>query len=97
MLYLAPYFTDSLPTMINMSLRLEKMFRIADIGRMYFMVDVFNALNSTVAEARDSKNYGSYYIYPNAVQNRFVANINYNRLTKILNPRVARLGFRFEF
>jgi hypothetical protein len=96
-LYLAPYFTDSLPAMINMSLRLEKMFRIADIGRMYFMVDVFNALNSTVAEARDSKLYGSYYVYPNSAQNRFVANINYNRLTKILNPRVARLGFRFEF
>jgi hypothetical protein len=61
------------------------------------MVDVFNVLNLTVAEQRDPKLYGNYYIYPNAAQNKWVPNINYYRLNRILYPLVASFVLRFDF
>jgi hypothetical protein len=96
-LYLDPAGSETLPTMFNMSIRLEKMVKILESGRIHFMVDVFNVLNLTVAEQRDPKLYGNYYIYPNAAQNKWVPNINYYRLNRILNPLIARFGFRFAF
>jgi len=68
-----------------------------ETGRIYLMANVFNALNLTMAETRNSKLLGNYYNYPNAAQNRWVPNISSGLLTKILNPRVVRFGVRFLF
>ena len=96
-LYLDPKGSETLPGMFNMSFRIEKMLTIGEIGKIYFMLDVFNALNLTVAEQRSHKLYGNYYIYPDSDQNEWVPNPTYYELTKILNPRVIRFGIRFVF
>lgn len=96
-LYLDEAGSEALPGMFNMSARVEKMFKILENGRIYLMVDVFNALNLTTAESRSEMLLGNYYIYPDSTQNVFVPNINSYRLTKILNPLVARFGVRFVF
>ena len=96
-LYLQTQGSEFLPAMINPSVRVEKMFRILEKGKIYVMLDLFNCLNLAIAESRDPKLYGNYYIYPDASQNKFVKNINFYRLNKILNPFVARIGFRFHF
>ena len=96
-LYLDPAGSETLPTMVNMSVRLEKMLKIMETGRIYLMADVFNAFNLTIAESRNNKTLGNYYIYPDPAQNRFVPNITSYQLTKILNPLVARFGVRFQF
>jgi hypothetical protein len=96
-LYLDPAGAETLPAMFNLGIRLEKMFRFQQVNRIYFMVDIFNALNLITAETRNARLLGNYYIYPNAAQNRLVSNISSGLLTKILNPRVARIGVRFEF
>jgi len=96
-LYLDPAGSEALPTMVNMSVRLEKMLKIMGTGRIYLMADCFNALNLTIAESRNNKTLGNYYIYPNPAQNKFVPNITSYQLTKILNPLVVRFGVRFMF
>jgi hypothetical protein len=96
-LYLDPAGSEMLPTIFNLSLRLEKTVKILESGRIHFMLDLFNALNFTTVEARSAKLYGSYYIYPNPDQNTWVPNINYYQLTRVLYPRVLRFGVRFDF
>lgn len=96
-LYLDPTGSETLPAMFNMSVRIERMFKILDTGRIYLMADAFNALNLTVAEERSHKLYGNYYIYPDSAQNTWVPNPTYYQLTKILNPMVVRFGMRFVF
>lgn len=83
---------DHLPTLTNITFRLEKSFRLGS-GRMFLMLDVFNVLNrSTVNRAYDAF-YGTYYIDTQV----FVANPFNGLYNEILNPRVWRLGLRFEF
>jgi len=89
--------SERLPTSLLVNLRLEKMFTIGETGRIYLMADAFNLLNSSTINRRETKYHGTYYVYSDASQNRFVANPNYNRVNEILNPRVIRLGIRFQF
>jgi hypothetical protein len=83
--------------MFNVSVRFEKLLRLLGTGKQYVMADVFNCLNLATHESRDAKLYGNYYIYPDASKNKFVKNVNYYRLTKVLSPLVVRLGVRFTF
>ena len=84
---------DSLPVLSNLSLRLEKRFNLGSGGRLYAMIDVFNVLNQpTVNRAYDAY-YGVYYVDTET----FVANPNNRLYNEILNPRIMRLGLRFEF
>jgi hypothetical protein len=84
---------DSLPTFYSLSLRIEKMVKIGDFGRLYFMADIFNALNKlTVNRAYDAY-LGDYYVD----QNLFVPNPTNRLLNEVLNPRVTRFGVRFQF
>ncbi len=83
---------DRLPTMRNLSFRIEKGFTLGG-GRMTFMADVFNVLNSAIVNRAYDAYVGTYYVdteegsaYP---WNR--------RFNEILNPRVMRFGVRFEF
>ena len=89
---------DRLPLFTNLTLRLEKMLKIGDNGRIYLMFDLFNALNSKVVNRRYQKDWGTVYYYgAGNAANYLRPNINYNALNEILNPRVFRLGVRFTF
>jgi hypothetical protein len=83
---------DSLPTMANLSFRLEKRISVG-AGRMYLMADVFNVLNSAVVNRAYDANIGTYYVNTEEA----VANPTYRRYNEILNPRIWRFGVRFEF
>jgi hypothetical protein len=92
-----PFGTNRLPMFYNLTLRLEKMIKLGDTGRIYIMGDLFNVLNSAIENRRYQKFHGTYYIYPDASLNRWVPNpLDYD-LNEILNPRVLRLGVRFTF
>ncbi|MBN2207609.1 MAG: hypothetical protein JW742_09415, partial [Candidatus Aminicenantes bacterium] len=96
-LVMNPFGTHRLPLFYNLTFRLEKMLRIGDTGRIYVMADLFNVLNSAIENRRYQKFHGTYYIYPNEAQNRWVPDRNDYALNEILNPRVLRLGVRFTF
>ena len=86
-----------LPMFYNLTLRLEKMIRLGDTGRIYVMGDLFNVLNSAIENRRYQKFHGTYYKYANPALNRWVPNPNDYWLNEILNPRVLRVGIRFTF
>jgi hypothetical protein len=91
-IYLQAATKDSLPTMMNVSFRLEKKFTIGST-RMWIMADVFNLLNADTVNRATDADYGIYYVDTE----RYVAS-PYNRVfNEILNPRTVRLGVRFEF
>jgi hypothetical protein len=65
----------------NADLSLAKTFSLKDYGSLIFQVDAFNAFNFSHELER----------YPQ------VNSPIYNRIQKILNPRVIRLGVRYNF
>ncbi len=102
-IYMDYFGTDRLPLFYNLSLRVEKMLRLGNTGRIYIMLDVFNVLNKMIENRRYMKNWGTVRVYGDAEGNidwtrtTFTPNTTYNALNEVLNPRVARLGVRFEF
>ena len=94
---MTPFGSQRLPKTMLVTLRLEKMFKLGDVGRVYLMADMFNVFNSPTVNRRNQPYHGQYYIFPDAADNYFVANPNSNRLNEILNPRVTRFGLRFTF
>lgn len=90
--YLQTATKDSLPNMMNVSLRLEKRFTVGST-RMWIMADVFNLLNAATVNRATDADLGTYYVDTE----RYVPS-PYNRVyNEILNPRTVRLGVRFEF
>ena len=90
--YLQSLTKDKLPALGNLSLRLEKSFALGP-GRMIVMADIFNLLNSAVVNRAYDAYLGTYY-----VDTEEYAPNPTNRLSnEVLNPRVMRLGVRFEF
>ncbi len=94
--YLATFGKAKLPTFFQLNFRLEKMIKIADAGRIYLMADVFNLLNSHTINRRYDMNEGSYYLNNNGTTS-YSAYANDYRINEILNPRIMRLGVRFQF
>jgi len=90
--YLQTATKDSLPAFRNLSFRLEKSIALGS-GRMVFMADVFNVLNSAIVNRATDAYIGVYYVDTE----EFSANPFSRRYTEILNPRVMRFGVRFEF
>ena len=90
--YLQTATKDSLPAFRNLSFRLEKSIALGS-GRMIFMADVFNVLNSAIVNRATDAYIGVYYVDTE----EFSANPFSRRYTEILNPRVMRFGVRFEF
>ena len=90
--YLQAIDKDSLPVMKNLSFRIEKSLNLGT-SRIYLMADVFNVLNSATVNRAYDAYLGTYYVDTEV----FAAN-PYSRLSnEILNPRIFRLGVRFEF
>jgi hypothetical protein len=72
---------DRLPTFWMLNLRLEKMFKLADYGRLYISVDGFNITNNdTILGKR-----------------RFVNLDGFGKVTEVVAPRVFRVGVRYEY
>jgi hypothetical protein len=90
--YLQPLSKDSLPVFHNLTFRLEKSVKLG-AGRVYLMADVFNVLNSDIVNRAYDAYLGTYYVDTEV----FVANPQSRRYSEILNPRIFRLGLRFEF
>ncbi len=95
---MTPFGSERLPNLYHLDLRIEKMVKFADTGRIYLMIDLFNALNSKTPIRRYQKYHGTYYYYgegnPN---NRFVKDPNFFKLNEIINPRIVRFGLRFSY
>jgi len=99
--YKDPYLASSLPTFYNLSLRLEKRINVG-AGRLYFMADCFNLLNSNMPIRSYSKYDGDAYYRNAGTPAQSVQYDSYKYpfnglLNEILNPRILRLGVRFEF
>jgi len=89
--------TDSLPTFVNLSLRVEKKVNIG-AGRLYFMADVFNLFNAaTVNRVHDADMGATYWSDNGRTQVGDYYNPDYRRYNEVLNPRIWRFGVRFEF
>jgi len=93
---MTPFGSDRLPNSYILNGRVEKMLAVGE-GKFYIMLDLFNVFNSATINRREQKYYGTYYKYADPAQNRFVANPNFYMVNEILNPRVLRIGVRFEF
>jgi hypothetical protein len=91
-IYIQPPTMGSLPTFYNLSLRIEKKIAVG-AGNMYLMADVFNVFNAATVNRAYDAYYGVYYV--NTEESAY--NPYSGRYNEILNPRVWRLGLRFEF
>ena len=91
--YLDQLESIRLPNFMNLNLRLEKVIRAGDVGRIYIMADLFNVLNSATMIRRYEKFHGTYYEHDSS----FSVNATDWMANEILNPRVLRLGVRFQF
>ena len=96
-LRMVPFGTNRLDPLLNLGLRLEKMLRLGDTGRIYVMADMFNVMNEDTIIRRQQKNYGAYYHYAGGVGDRWVPWANTYKIDGTLNPRVTRFGVRFTF
>ena len=77
-----PIDSNRYPSVSILDLRLDKSFDAGKFGRVTPMLDVFNVLNSGV---------------PTTVRTTNTATAPFQEVTAILNPRVIRFGFRYNF
>jgi hypothetical protein len=93
-IYLRPFGTgERLEDMWWLSMKLEKVLRLGDIGRIYLSVDAFNVLNSHTLNRRRAINLGTY----NFATGLLSPYARSGEANEILNPRVLRFGCRFQF
>ena len=76
-----PLGSIHLPNVALFDLRVEKIFKLQDYGRLGLIMDVFNVFNSNTALGK----------------NRNVWQSNFGQITEIVNPRIFRFGVRFQF
>lgn len=74
---------NRLPNVTSLDVRIEKAFRIQR-ANVIFDLDIFNVTNSATVLV---KNYDA----------RFTGPTGFGSIREIMNPRVARLGLRFNF
>jgi hypothetical protein len=97
-LYIDEFGSTRLPAVLTFNLKIEKMLRLGDNGRIYLMADIFNLPNVDSVLRRLQKTNGTYYYYGEGdPDNRFVADPNNFKVDGVMNPRVLRLGVRFTF
>jgi hypothetical protein len=77
-----PITDNRYPSVSILDFRLDKSFDIGRYGRVTPMLDVFNVLNTGV---------------PTTVRTTNTAAAPFQEVTAILNPRVIRFGFRYNF
>jgi hypothetical protein len=83
---------SKLPGLSILDFRVEKMFNLpSKFGRIAFFADIFNVFNVNTTTGVSTI---SSRTTPLVVNNK---NVNFGETTSITDPRIARLGFRFEF
>ena len=84
---------DRLPVIWYINARLQKVLRATERGRIYLMVDCFNAFNADTLNRQRDIDYGTFYLHDQS----YAATPRSGEPNEILNPRVFRFGVRFEF
>jgi hypothetical protein len=90
---LAPYGDLRNDPELGIALKLEKMFRALETGRVYISADIFNLPNFSSVVRRYNRDLGTYYVHDGS-------NVPASRsleARQIINPRAMRLGVRFQF
>jgi len=93
--YLDVFGRQRMATFYQLNLRLEKMFKLGNAGRLYLMADGFNILNSSIINRRYDRYEGTLYVYED--HTTFVPYVNNYKVNEIMNPFIARFGIRFQF
>jgi Carboxypeptidase regulatory-like domain/TonB-dependent Receptor Plug Domain len=70
-----------LPTVSNLSARIGKQFTVANRARLNLDLDIFNVLNSATVLGRQYD----------------IRATTFNQVQEIMNPRILRVGLRFNF
>lgn len=84
-----------LPNIWMTNLKVEKMLKLGDTGRVWFSMDVFNALNNQRMNRQRSTDMGNYYIsYTPA---RYTPYARSGEPNESVNPLILRFGLRFQF
>ncbi len=91
-IYVEKFGETRLPTFFVANFKIEKVIKISDNGRIYATVDIFNLFNSAVINRRYDGLLGTYYPHDGS----FVPNATNFLANEVLNPRVFRLGVRFQ-
>jgi hypothetical protein len=81
--------TERLPNVYNLDLRLAKNFKVGG-SNFLLSADLFNVFNSNTELSRFRQASSAAY-------DKSTGAGAFNRLDEILNPRVFRLGLRFQF
>jgi len=89
----AEFGTYRLPTYWNLNMRLEKVLRVGDTGRVWLMIDAFNVFNRNILNRQRTVSPGTIYLHSGG----FSKNARSGEPNEVLNPRVFRLGVRFQF
>jgi hypothetical protein len=92
-MYTQVFGSERLPFFWNLNMRLEKMLKIGDTGRIYMMVDCFNVFNQNILNRKRNINPGTIYLHSGA----FSRNARSGEPNEVLNPRIFRFGVRFQF
>jgi hypothetical protein len=94
--YIHPFGEFRLNTFYRFDFRLEKVINLGDTGRIYLMADLFNVFNAKLENRRYQRTWGTIYRYADRSLS-FTRSSTAYTLNEILNPRVLRLGVRFQF
>jgi hypothetical protein len=90
------YGSERMPTFWNVNLRLEKILRIGDTGRVFMMVDVFNLLNQNILNRQRDVDNGQIYLRTGQAPT-ISPYARSGEPNEVLNPRIFRFGLRFQF
>ena len=88
---------EQLPNVWVFNLKLEKMFNLGNLGKMYFSADIFNALNSTTILRRYDIEHGTFYYASGDLVDYAPPYGTSGINNELMNPFIARLGMRFQF
>ena len=83
----------------QVSLKVEKAFRLGDASRMYFSIDLFNVLNLQTILGRYDLSLGTFRYSGTAPISRTPPKTNGSgsgNISEIMNPFIFRLGIRFQ-
>jgi hypothetical protein len=90
------YGSERLPTFWNVNLRIEKILRIGDTGRIYLMADIFNLFNQNILNRQRDVDNGQVYLRAGQAPT-ISPYARSGEPNEVLNPRIFRFGLRFQF
>jgi len=86
-----------LPNVWLFNLKLEKMFSLGTVSKMYFSADLFNAFNSHTLMRRRDVEFGTFYYESGTLVDYGSPSSISGANNELMNPFIVRLGMRFQF